>query len=397
MGVFPMSLINKMLQDLDARRADAPHAQPFGQQIRAVPEPSRMHSAGWAVLGVAVLSSGLAAWLWIRSPASSAVVPVPVPMPMPPKLNGDSSMNKAAVPPMTPVSGVQPAVASQLPAKVEPVQVEAAAMPDAKVREPVAVLALTPAAVKPPVAAKAVVPAPKVSVAAFAVTTPLTAVLDNRATEPPPASAAKKTSEPIKLEKRITEFTLQQRAENEYRMALAALEHGKNAEAIAQLEQALRLDPRHLGARSTLIKELIGAGRKEDAIGLAKEGLAADPGQAGMAMTLARLQVDKGDLRPAIETMERGLSSGSERPDFRAFLGALLQREGNHKQAAEHYQAALQKNSQNGVWWMGLAISLQADNRPSDALDGFRKAKATNTLSADLLNFVDARINQLAR
>ena len=116
-----------------------------------------------------------------------------------------------------------------------------------------------------------------------------------------------------------------------------------------------------------------------------------------MAMTLARLQVDKGDLRPAIETMERGLSSGSERPDFRAFLGAMLQREGNHKQAAEHYQAALQKNSQNGVWWMGLAISLQADNRPSDALDAFRKAKATNTLSADLLNFVDARINQLAR
>jgi MSHA biogenesis protein MshN len=343
MGLFAMSLINKMLQDLDARRADAPHAQPSGQQIRAVPVPGRMHSAIWAVLGVAILSSGLAAWLWIRPPASSVALPVP-----------------------------------------------------AKAGEPVAVLVFAPTASKAPVGVKPVIPASKVSVAAVAVAAPLT-VLDNKVTEAAPASVAKKTSEPVKLEKRITELTPSQRAENEYRIALGALEQGKNAEAVAQLEQALRLDPGHAAARHTLIKELINAGRQNDAIRLAKEGLAADPGQAGMAMTLARLQVDQGELRPAIETMERALSSGSGRPDFRAFFAALLQREGNHKQAAEHYQAALQKNPQSGVWWMGLAISLQADNRSSDALDAFRKAKAANTLSADLLSFVDARINQLAR
>jgi MSHA biogenesis protein MshN len=48
-----------------------------------------------------------------------------------------------------------------------------------------------------------------------------------------------------------------------------------------------------------------------------------------------------------------------------------------------------------GLWWMGMGISLQADNRSAEALDAFRRAKSAGGLSPDLLAFVDQRMKQL--
>ena len=45
--------------------------------------------------------------------------------------------------------------------------------------------------------------------------------------------------------------------------------------------------------------------------------------------------------------------------------------------------------------WMGLGISLQAENRLPEARDAFSRAKASNTLSAPLLAFVDQKLGQL--
>ena len=42
-----------------------------------------------------------------------------------------------------------------------------------------------------------------------------------------------------------------------------------------------------------------------------------------------------------------------------------------------------------------MGISLQADNRGTEALDAYRRAKAAGGLSPDLLSFVDQRMKQL--
>jgi MSHA biogenesis protein MshN len=135
--------------------------------------------------------------------------------------------------------------------------------------------------------------------------------------------------------------------------------------------------------------------RTEDAVRIARDGLGLDLHQAGLAMILARLQLEKGDLHPAIETLQRTLPFAADHADYQAFLAALLQRDGKHKQAIEHYLQALQKAPQNGVWWMGLGISLQADQRLAEAREAFLRAKATSALSPELLAFVDTRLGQL--
>jgi MSHA biogenesis protein MshN len=197
--------------------------------------------------------------------------------------------------------------------------------------------------------------------------------------------------------KQIKEFTAQQRAENEYRKSIDLLQQGKPTEAVAGLDNVLQLDPRNAAARQTLVGVLIENRRTEDALRIAREGIAIDPAQPGLTMILARLQLEKGELRSAIETLDRGLAHARERADYLAFLAALLQRDGQHRKAADQYLLALQKSPQNGIWWMGLGISLQAEQKTADAQEAFRRAKSSNGLSPELQAFVDARLSQLQR
>ena len=98
-------------------------------------------------------------------------------------------------------------------------------------------------------------------------------------------------------------------------------------------------------------------------------------------MALARLQVEQGG--PALQTLLRSLPYASERADYQAFVATLMEREQRHKEAVGYYEAALRLSPQNGVWWMGLGISLQADQRPQEAVIAYQRARAIGKLQPE--------------
>jgi MSHA biogenesis protein MshN len=87
--------------------------------------------------------------------------------------------------------------------------------------------------------------------------------------------------------------------------------------------------------------------------------------------------------------------SAANDAEYHAFDAALLQRLGRNKEAVTGYQAALKLAPHAALWWMGMGISLQADNRDADALAAFQRAKSTGGLSPALVAFVDQRLKQL--
>lgn len=397
-----MSLINQMLQDLDARRADTTGTMQHGEQIRAVPERRRnTHLAWWLVLALTVALAGMLAWLLLR-PAPTAVAPKQeAPPRLPLKLDTDLVID--ASPANASVTGAKP---QTMAAPSSPPETAAIAQVPEIPSQPESVKPAVPDPVVVPPAAKTSTQNPATTQNATVDSEefrPQPALPDtvkaSAAVKPPRAAPAVKSSdEPMLVtgKKQYKELTPQQQAENEYRKAILWLQQGKAAEAREGLEAALRLNPQHAGARQALIGVLLDEKRTEDAAHIARDGLGLDLHQTGLAMILARLQLEKGDLHPAIDTLQRTLPYAADQADYQAFLAALLQRDGKHKEAIEHYVQALKKAPQNGVWWMGLGISLQADQRLAEAREAFMRAKATSALSPELLAFVDARLGQLA-
>jgi MSHA biogenesis protein MshN len=399
-----MSLINQMLQDLDERRSEITGADVYGHHIRAVPPRRRFHTAWWVALVLGIMLSGVLAWALSRPPSIAAPALAPAPAQpvaspsLPLRLDLDMEllhppMEQAAVAQGTADVASDAVIAPAIGAvnRVQDEQASSAQSNDKAPGHAQAVSATEGEKHGPP--SKPPAPASTTKTMAHAPVPDLAAVMPVK----PTLTAARAPEPAVAVTKQMKELTPQQRAENEYRKATIVLQHGKSAEAIDGLEQALQFDPQHAAARQMLVGALLDAARQDDAIRRAREGLAIDPAQPRLAMILARLQLDKGELKPALATLERTLPHVAERADYQSFLAALLQRDGRHKDAAEHFLLALQKTPQNGVWWMGLGISLQAEHRLPEAQEAFTRAKASNTLSPELLAFVESKLKQLQR
>ncbi|MGK5019668.1 tetratricopeptide repeat protein [Janthinobacterium lividum] len=355
-----MSLINKMLQDLDAR--GTPDGRGDAAGIRSVPERERGVSRALVFGGAAGLTAAAIAlgWVYLKRP------------PVPPVL---VSVANTPLPVAAPI----------------PVPVTA----------PVAVPAPAPIAAPVPIATAPVTPEPVLPAEQTVAPAKLRAAEMGRITQQPakPASAAAvKTAAPAASELILDgkQVTAQQRVDNTYRRALTQLQDGRVADAMLALQQTLQLDPRHQGARETLARLLLEAQRPDEAARQLQLSLALDPKQPAQAMMLARLQLDQvNGGAAALDSLMRSLPYATDNGEYQAFLAAVLQREQRYREAAEHYQLALQTAPDNGVWWMGLGIALQADNHPAQARQAYERARGLQTLSPQLQAFVERKLVQL--
>jgi MSHA biogenesis protein MshN len=434
-----MSLINKMLQDLDAR--GTPGAQSFPSQIRPVAR-GRAGLAGRAnPRTIAAASGGAAAilalawfgWSWYQQPRAAARPAVasiarPAPAAIKPVQGMSSAISVGPVDAAATAPGATPAAAAAASASAS------AAAPVAGTAASVAVVAAAPAsatrredvfdapapapkkhaAPQPAAPAAVAAPAQPKSVAGYepdseearAARQAIMAELQARvsAGTVKPAAPRNAKADEHREHKAASlaaagapgrQESASQRAEGEYRRALASLQDGRMTETIAALEQALRLDPGHEAARQTLVGLLIEAKRGDEAIRHLQGGLVLNLRQPALAMLLARLQIERGGS--GIDTLVRTLPYAGNNADYHAFLAGALQRDQRYREAAEQYQAALRVAPGNGVWWMGLGMSLQGDKRNAEALEAFQRARASGTLSAELQAFVERRLQQLGR
>lgn len=355
-----MSVINRMLQDLDARGAGSDTGAPLPVQAVLRPAPRLVPRVALAVSLCALLVVLLlAAWFGWRALQTK---PTPVapngPMPLAPLPAG-----------MVRVTPPQP-------------------VPDAPARQAVVSAAVDIAAPAAPAAPAP--PAPPVRKARPA---------------PPPVIAARPVSivpastdanERDNLVTRSAAPTGARGSEADYRRALADLQSGRVIDAIAALEQALVTDPRHDSARQTLVALLLEAGRRDEALQHLQRALALDPRQPAQAMLLARLQLEAGPSdSSAVDTLLRTLPYAQGGGDYQAFLAAVLQRQQRHAEAVRQYRAALAATPGNPVWLMGLGMSLQAQQHGPEALAAFQQAAASGALAPEVQGFVEGKIRQL--
>ncbi|MHB1175162.1 MAG: tetratricopeptide repeat protein [Sulfuriferula sp.] len=393
-----MSVINKMLQDLENRHSTGTGDASMSAHLRAVPARSRIHPAWWVMLLVTlVVVTGLVVWrVWPSSRVVNVVTPVNT-------VTGELTQAKihADVRPaqqsgLTPVSNQHSSTDLKLAMQLSAVQELATAQLQSTEKRPLPETA-APAVTKP----NPIAPVPVVANSALSQPIPNTVKPEAVTPAQMPSVSGdredarpKETSAAMPVVKQIKEITPQQRAENEYGKAISLLQQGRTPEAIESLGNVLQFDPGNTAARQTLVGVLVAGKRYGEAERSLQDGLKLNPGQTGLAMIMARLQVEQGNTQGALKTLQRSLPFAAEQPDYQAFLAALLQREGRNKEAVEHYVLALRKVPGSGVWLMGMGISLLGENHQAEAQEAFLRAKASNSLSPELLAFVEQQLKQ---
>lgn len=381
-----MSLLNRVLQDLDARRAAHGVGSTLPNDVRPLPKPQKTQLPMiLAIVVLLVLAGGLAAYHWeMRQEAAQPATPgIPAAV---------ATADVTTVSPPTPAPlarAQQEALQSELPATVN--------VPDSGDRlrhgDPVT---------QPTEQQKRAQPASDAAVAEKSAATDHR-LADDRgkgvvAEQPLPAAAGlapqgagKSATTPV-IERTEASGSPRERAESDYRKALAKLDQGRIAEAMEGLRHALWQDPLHGPSRQVLVRLLLDANRPDEAALVLQEGLLGQPGQIGWAMTLARLQVDRGDLAGAGQTLDHSLPAAAGNADYQGFMAHVLQRLGRNSEAAEHYQAATRLAPGDGRWWLGLGLVLEADGRSSEARAALLRAKSAANLSAELSALVDQKL-----
>ena len=376
-----MSLINKMLQDLD-KRGGAGDGAVHSPELKAVPKPERdrrqLMLAGAGVAAVVVLAAG--GWYGWQAWQGQRVAPGPVPRVVDNQLPPGA---RSAAPPPAPAAEAAATMASE----PSPEAVPKSVAPAPELAHPTQPLPVRTASAPTP--------------SELSPRSPLSPAPDEpapaRARRAAPDGDAQRPERKAVHPEGVVRQSLPAKLESDgvYRRALAALQEGRLSVAMADLDRALDIDPRNEGARQTYISLLLENKRADEAIRQLRLSLGIDPRQPGLAMVLARLQLERGG--PALATLMTTLPHAGNNADYQAFLAGVLQREQRHAEAARYYRDALRLAPDNGVWWMGLAISLQADQHLPEAREAYTRARAAAGMTPELLAFIDRKLEQLGR
>jgi MSHA biogenesis protein MshN len=353
-----VSLVNKMLRDLDQRRASELEKDGVSRHVRTLPPTQALAWKGPLLAVVGGMVGAAAVWLamsWTQSghpPPVRAEAGVELPAPLPP----------------LPTS-TEPVEAPRSPAKVEP----APARNEIRRSETNRIGRTEPSlkldrsllgGAKVPTVAKPVAERPASDTAA-------------------PAA---------RIEKQLRAPAASEASDVEYRKGMNAIKRGDAAEASSALSAALRIDATHAQARQALLSVLVGQKQWDEALKVGADGLALDPKQNGWAVLVARLYVERGDRLAAIKILDEHAQYAERDADYQGFYALLLQQAKRPAEAVDHYRSALALKPGEGRWWYGLGLALEASQRAAEARDAYTQARVSANLPADLAAAVEQKL-----
>lgn len=380
-----MSLVNKMLRDLDARRvSDSDRAALPAAVTSLAAHQDSDGGLSWKWVGGIVIAAGLGAAAWYATRPSDVPVALPVvTVPLVPAIPAAPVATGTAEPATVIAPATPPAAKAALPTL---------RMADQLSASPATPVALLP---KPPVAAPKETKAPEPPAAAPKAT---------KMPEPPAATVAPPgmpvvvlpRPAPVPAETRIDKQVRlpspAERAEIDYRRGVLAQRQGNADEAVGHYRSALEDYPEHAAARQTLAAFLIEAKRFDEAEALLRKGTELAPVRLASTLALARLKVERNQASVALELLQRNAEAGERSAEYQGFAGALFNRAGRAPEAVEHYRAATRLAPNEGRWWAGLGIALEAAGKGPEAREAYQKARALPGLPADLAQHVEQRL-----
>lgn len=363
-----MSLVNKMLRDLDARKAgESARARLPAAVTPLAARVERKNNLPWLVLAFAGLLV-LAAWLWhgMQAPAAIPAVPqqpsAPSVVASPPAAPPQATAANTSPLPKAAVSPLFSDTVSTKPTARPPIDQQGLAL-----RKETALHTLPPS-LEPP--------APEL----------FTSSRHTPAAQPSPIAAD------ARIEKNLRLPTPAERAETAYRRGLLLQQQGQAEDALNRYRAALTEQAEHVAARQALAALLIEMRRFDEAEEVLSQGLVLASSALPSTLALARLKVERGAAPAALELLLNHAATGERSAEYQGFLATLLNRAGRRGEAIERYQVATRLAPNEARWWAGLGIALEAEGKDAAAREAYTQARALPGLPDDLAQHIEQRL-----
>lgn len=428
-----MSLINRVLQDLDARQGTQGQG-PLPRDVRPSARQGEAPRTRWGLLA-GVVGGAVVVWAMLEVFVPAKPVPTPVPMPTAPATpavpaapasvaaptaTAPSPLPGAPTPPTQPTQPAGGTAPSPSPAPVSTgVVPPVLPLPAPPATAPVTAPATAPAtAVAPVTPTAAATPTAPAKAAARPVDVQMERGLRlSLNLQAPPVSAAEPAGRPERPEAvsgrggapraaapesagghidKSTRLTGES-PEQIYRRHLSLLNQGRVAEAVQGLERLVQDTPAYGPAREALVALYLEQGRSSEAAAVLRTGVSRQPGELRWPLLLSRLQFDQGDVNGAWETLRPVVQDAPVGPaaaEVLGFAGVLRKRQKFITEAVDYFSRATNLAPREGRWWMGLASALESDERPGEAREAYRHA-LQGDLSPELQQLANQRLRAL--
>ncbi|MFC4701073.1 DUF6584 family protein [Glaciecola siphonariae] len=179
--------------------------------------------------------------------------------------------------------------------------------------------------------------------------------------------------------------------------ARIALNNNDAPSAIQSLTNLIESYPEDVRARKQLASLLFSSARYEQARQLLQAGLRVTPADNAMRIMLARVAFKTGDFEDAHAALAGHPYPALANIELISFRAALAERLSQYEFAYQDYKLLVSREPNNAKWWLGLGVSQDKLNRGEQALASYQRVKGLNQLPAQVGEFVEQRIAILAR
>ncbi|WP_127347576.1 tetratricopeptide repeat protein [Pseudidiomarina mangrovi] len=388
-----MSVINRMLKDLDQRQ----HRPADEQYTPAAIAPEPVRWGLWAGIGLAVLAVAGGSWWWL------ATAPMPA----------------QAVQPDQVTELQQPQVTEPLQtAEVQQLEVQKPELQQPEVKQPIAEqvdlqqqreadalavqaaeqlaaeqLAAEQLAAEQLAAEQLAAEQLAAEQLAQQQQTAQTQVpLYQKQVEQPKQQVEQRDDSSFAIER--VQLSPAELAESNLAKARTAFRQGEREKAQDLLEKALIVMPEHVAVRSELAAYWYGRGMSSRALSLLRQGLDLRPQQSQWQLLYARILERSGRIQDAYDALRYVEADTEDALELLQLRAASANQLGLFAEAAADY-TELAGDLQQGRWWIAAAVAYEDANNITAAVQAYRQALNFSDLNSDAVTYASQRIRAL--
>ncbi|GAC18582.1 tetratricopeptide repeat protein [Paraglaciecola arctica] len=162
------------------------------------------------------------------------------------------------------------------------------------------------------------------------------------------------------------------------------------------LYQLLETEPDNIKARKKLASLLFAQGNYAQSKQLLVQGMELHPTQSDLRLMLARLYVVQKEPSQALNILVEFQPSIDNQTEYLAYRAALAQQLKQTELAKSDYQVLANVEPTNAKWWLGLAIAEDQLGEIKMAVQAYSRASSLGQLDGSVGEFMQQRISVLA-